>query len=80
MRPATDEKLVAVPNKDKRWDHIQDVEDIPEFQRKEIAHFFERYKDLEPGKWVKVEGWENRAKAETLVVEAYARLKEQGEH
>ncbi|MVU79451.1 inorganic diphosphatase [Nocardia sp. ET3-3] len=76
----TDEKLVAVPNKDKRWAHIQDVEDIPEFQRKEIAHFFERYKDLEPGKWVKVEGWEGREKAEKLVEEAYARLKEQGGH
>ncbi|MFI6870661.1 inorganic diphosphatase [Nocardia sp. NPDC050406] len=75
-----DEKVVAVPAGDKRWDHIQDVEDIPEFQRKEIAHFFERYKDLEPGKWVKVEGWEGRAKAESLVTEAYARLKEQGGH
>ncbi|MTE12289.1 inorganic diphosphatase [Nocardia aurantiaca] len=75
-----DEKVVAVPASDKRWAHIQDVEDIPEFQRKEIAHFFERYKDLEPGKWVKVEGWEGREKAEKLVDEAYARLKEQGGH
>ena len=37
--------------------HIQQIEDVPEQTRKEIAHFFEHYKDLEPGKWVKTEGW-----------------------
>ena len=69
-----------MPAGDKRWDHIQDVTDIPEFDRKAIEHFFEHYKDLEPGKWVKVDGWGDKAKAETLVVEAFARLKEQGDH
>lgn len=75
-----DEKVVAVPAGDKRWDHIQDVNDIPEFERKAIEHFFEHYKDLEPGKWVKVDGWDGRAKAETLADEAFKRLQEQGGH
>ncbi|WP_024800945.1 inorganic diphosphatase [Nocardia sp. BMG51109] len=75
-----DEKIVAVPAGDKRWDHIQEVSDVGEFERKAIGHFFEHYKDLEPGKWVKVDGWDGRAKAETLVEEAFARLKEQGSH
>ena len=52
--------------------HIQDVTVIPEFQRKEIEHFFEHYKDLEPGKWVKTEGWGDAAEAEAIVQEGIA--------
>ncbi|MBN9184222.1 inorganic diphosphatase [Microbacterium sp.] len=74
-----DDKVVAVLGKDPRWAHIQDVGDIPEFTKKEIAHFFEHYKDLEPGKWVKVDDWADAAEAERLVAEAYARF-EQGGH
>ena len=62
-----DAKVVAVPAKDPRWDWIQDVGDIPEFRRKEIEHFFEHYKDLEPGKFVKTEGWGGVAEAEAIV-------------
>ena len=40
--------------------------------RKEIEHFFEHYKDLEPGKWVKTEGWGNAAEAEAIVQEGIA--------
>jgi inorganic pyrophosphatase len=43
------------------------VNDIPEFTRKQIEHFFEHYKDLEPGKFVKVEGWGDVAEAEAIV-------------
>jgi inorganic pyrophosphatase len=75
-----DEKIVAVPFKDPRWAHIQELEDVPEQIRNELEHFFARYKDLEPGKWVKVEGWDSREAAEQLVVEAIARLKENGGH
>ncbi|MBF6066132.1 inorganic diphosphatase [Nocardia terpenica] len=75
-----DEKIVAVPASDQRWNHIQNVTDIPEFDRKAIEHFFTHYKDLEPGKWSKVEGWDDRAQAETLVVEAKQRLKDQASH
>lgn len=64
----SDAKVIVVPAKDPRWDHIQDVGDIPEFQRKEIEHFFEHYKDLEPGKWVKTEGWGDAAEAEAIIV------------
>ena len=63
----SDAKVIAVPAKDPRWDWIQDVTDVPEFQRKEIEHFFEHYKDLEPGKWVKIDGWEGVEAAEAVV-------------
>lgn len=55
-----DAKLLAVPV-DKLtplYKDVQSYEDMPELLRKQIAHFFEHYKDLEPGKWVKVNGWE----------------------
>jgi inorganic pyrophosphatase len=71
-----DDKVVAVLAKDPRWAHIQDVADIPEFLQKEIAHFFEHYKDLEPNKWVKVDEWADAAEAERLVGEAFDRFKE----
>ena len=57
-----DDKVVAVLGKDPRWSHIQDVDDIPEYTRKEIEHFFEHYKDLEPSKWVKVDEWGGRGR------------------
>ena len=52
-----DDKLLCVLD-DPRWAHLQDIEDVSQFQRDEIEHFFEHYKDLEPGKWVKVGAWE----------------------
>jgi inorganic pyrophosphatase len=57
-----------------RWSHIQDIDDIPEFTKKEIEHFFEHYKDLEPKKWVKTEGWQGRAEAEQIVEDGIARF------
>ena len=63
----SDAKVIAVPAGDPRWAYIQDVADIPEYTRKEIEHFFEHYKDLEPGKWVKTEGWGDAAEAEAIV-------------
>jgi inorganic pyrophosphatase len=74
----SDAKVIAVPAKDPRWAHIQDVGDIPEFERKEIEHFFEHYKDLEPGKWVKTEGWGNAAEAEAIVLAGIEKLKAEG--
>ena len=58
-----DAKVLCVVD-DKRFDHIQELSDVDEFLVKEIEHFFTRYKDLEPGKWVKAEGWADRAAAE----------------
>jgi inorganic pyrophosphatase len=71
-----DDKVVAVLAKDPRWAHIQDVDDIAEYTKKEISHFFEHYKDLEPNKWVKVDEWANAAEAERLVGEAFARFEQ----
>ena len=63
----SDAKVICVQAKDPRWAHIQDLDDVSEFTRKEIEHFFEHYKDLEPGKFVKTEGWDNAAAAEAIV-------------
>jgi inorganic pyrophosphatase len=54
-----DAKLLAVPTKKilAFYDHINSMEDVNPLVLKNIAHFFEHYKDLEPGKWVKVNGW-----------------------
>ncbi|MFC4222549.1 inorganic diphosphatase [Lysinibacter cavernae] len=73
-----DAKVIAVPHKDPRWSHIQDINDVPEQTRKEIEHFFTRYKDLEPGKWVKIDGWGDAAEATQIVEDGFVRLKEEG--
>jgi inorganic pyrophosphatase len=63
-----DSKLVAVPTEKicAMYKNIQKMEDLPELLVSQIKHFFEHYKDLEPGKWVKVVGWDgiDAAKAE----------------
>ncbi|MCB4208907.1 inorganic diphosphatase [Arthrobacter sp. UM1] len=71
-----DAKLVCVPA-DKRFDHIKELEDLDEWFKKETEHFFERYKDLEPGKWVKIEGWQGRAEAEAELERSIERFKSQ---
>jgi inorganic pyrophosphatase len=58
-----DAKLISVLAHDPQWDGATDIEDVPEHLRNEIAHFFSIYKDLEPGKSVSVEGFDNRAAA-----------------
>lgn len=73
-----DAKVIAVPYKDPRWQHIQDVNDIPEQTRKEIEHFFARYKDLEPGKFVNIEGWGDAAEADSLIQKAIEKLAAEG--
>ena len=72
-----DAKVLCVPT-DKRYDHIKSLADVPEQLKAEIQHFFERYKDLEPGKWVKGEGWEDLAAAEKMVQEAIDRFAAEG--
>ena len=74
----SDAKIIAVPGTDPRWARIQDLDDIPEQTRKEIEHFFEHYKDLEPCKWVKTEGWGSAAEAEAIVVAGFEKLKAEG--
>ncbi|KQQ03519.1 MULTISPECIES: inorganic diphosphatase [unclassified Rathayibacter] len=74
----SDAKVVVVPAKDPRWQHIQDIGDVPEQTKNEIKHFFERYKDLEPNKWVKVEGWGDAAEAEQIIQDGIKKLAEEG--
>jgi inorganic pyrophosphatase len=75
-----DEKILAVPHQKLTafYDDIQDYTDLPEITPKRIEHFFTHYKDLEPGKWVKIQGWGDREKAEELVAAAVERGKAQG--
>lgn len=70
-----DEKVIAVPtNKlDVTFSHINSIDDIEEMLKKRITHFFEHYKDLEKGKWVKVQGFEDANKAKELINEAIKR-------
>jgi inorganic pyrophosphatase len=70
-----DEKVLCVPYKDPRWAHIQDINDVPEQTKNELEHFFAHYKDLEPGKWVKVGSWQGKDVAEKLIKEAQERYK-----
>jgi len=72
-----DAKLVAVPHSklSKEYDNIKDVDDLPELLKAQIKHFFEHYKDLEAGKWVKVDGWENAESARKEIIESFERAK-----
>jgi inorganic pyrophosphatase len=70
-----DEKIVAVPvpKLTRRYESVHEYTDLPEITRQQIQHFFEHYKDLEPGKWVKVSGWGDAAEARRLISEGIAR-------
>ena len=73
-----DSKIVAAPAHKvfAHYDHINDLADVPQHWRDRIAHFFEHYKDLEKGKWAKVEGWEDAAAARKEVLECVARYQD----
>ena len=72
-----DEKIVCVPH-DKvhpQFSDITEVAQLPAITRDAIKHFFEHYKDLEKGKWVKITGWADRAAAEKAIVDSVVRAK-----
>ena len=73
-----DDKILCIPAGDPRKDHITELEDISEFDRLEIQHFFETYKDLEPGKSVEGAHWAGRADAERVIKEAIQRATDAG--
>ncbi len=75
-----DEKLLGVPVEriSARYGHVQNYTDLPEITIKQIEHFFAHYKDLEPGKWVKVQGWRDAAYARNMVLEGIERAKKAG--
>ena len=68
-----DDKVLCVPAGDPRMAHLKDIDDVPKFDRLEIQHFFEVYKDLEPGKSVQAEAWADRKAAESVVEECRER-------
>jgi inorganic pyrophosphatase len=74
-----DEKIIAVPSPKltKRYAKVHNYGDMPEITLQQIEHFFTHYKDLEPGKWVKMVGWGDAAEAKRLITEAIERAKKQ---
>ena len=72
-----DEKIVAVPSSHitQRFDTVNSYSDLPEITLKQIEHFFAHYKDLEPGKWVKIIRWGDAAEAKKLIAEGVERAK-----
>jgi inorganic pyrophosphatase len=72
-----DEKLIAVPSAKltRRYEKVENYTDLPQITLDQIEHFFTHYKDLEPGKWVKVTGWGDAAKAREMVMESIERAK-----
>ena len=73
-----DDKIMCIPAGDPRLDHMRDLEDLNEFYRLEIQHFFETYKDLEPGKSVEGAHWTGRAEAEQEIEASVQRAKDHG--
>ena len=63
-----DDKVLCVPATDPRWEHLRDINHVSEYDRLEIQHFFEVYKDLEPGKSVEGASWVGRIEAEAEIV------------
>jgi len=70
-----DEKLIAVPSSKltRRYDGVKTVADLPEITRSQIEHFFQHYKDLEPGKWVRIVEWRDAAAARAIIDDAIRR-------
>jgi inorganic pyrophosphatase len=73
-----DEKIVAVPSSHitQRFDGVTNYSDLPDITLKQIEHFFAHYKDLEPGKWVKIIRWGDADEARRLINEGVARAQD----
>ncbi len=76
-----DAKILAVPVSKitKYYDAVEEASDLPEIKLKQISHFFEHYKDLEEGKWVKIEGWTDAAGAKQEILDSIENFKAQPE-
>ena len=72
-----DEKILAVPSHalTQRYDHVKEHSDLPDITLRQIEHFFEHYKDLEPGKWVRIGDWHGAADAREMIAAAIERAK-----
>ena len=71
-----DAKIICVPAGDARWEHVTDLDGLPDHLTDEISHFFEVYKALEPGKYADVRGWEGAAEARAEIRACQARYLE----
>ncbi|TWG89028.1 inorganic pyrophosphatase [Mesorhizobium sp. J18] len=74
-----DEKVIAVPSPHltRRYEMVNNYTDLPEITLQQIQHFFEHYKDLEPGKWVKIGDWMDAAAARKMISDAIDRAGKQ---
>jgi inorganic pyrophosphatase len=72
-----DEKIIAVPvsRLTRRYDKVVTYTDLPDISIKQIEHFFEHYKDLEPNKWVRVQGWGGPDEAKQLIMDSIERVR-----
>jgi len=72
-----DEKVIAVPSLKltRRYERVRTYTDLPDITLQQIQHFFQHYKDLEPGKWVKIDHWGDADEAKRLIVEAMERAR-----
>jgi inorganic pyrophosphatase len=72
-----DEKIIAVPSNKitRRYENVKNATDLPEITRQQIQHFFEHYKDLEPGKWVKMKEWGDADRARRMITDSIERQK-----
>ncbi|MEZ5850172.1 MAG: inorganic diphosphatase [Hyphomicrobiaceae bacterium] len=72
-----DEKVIAVPSPKltKRYERVRNHTDLPEITLSQIQHFFQHYKDLEPGKWVKINHWGDADEAKQLIQAAIERAR-----
>lgn len=71
-----DNKIIAVPSKDPRFEKVQDLADIAPHLKKEIKNFWENYSELQPGKKIKVEGWSGKEAAWEIITSAVKNYQE----
>lgn len=70
-----DAKILAVPIKKEcaLYDHIESHKDMSQALLNQIAHFFQHYKDLDSGKWVRIDGWGDVTEAKTEILQSVER-------
>ena len=76
-----DEKVLAVPSDSatKRYIDVKEYSDLPDITLRQVEHFFEHYKDLEPGKWVRIGDWQGSEGARHMIAAAIERARQSGQ-
>jgi len=71
-----DPKILCVPvsSVTPLYDNVKDLPDLSPLLKEQLSHFFTHYKDLEPGKWMRVLGWRDAASAKAEILESVARF------